>query len=219
MLTVLGKFFTSIAIGVSSLFGIHHTQPIQSISVPLETASTTEPTSPSISTETKVVVPVKPVSTQQTLPANQAATSPIVTNSQRQETVEGPSMPKADIVTIPSEPVTPSVTKAKAIAETTVSVTSVPATDPYQGFVISWKSENSSSCTLNSSPALLASKGSQTTGIIYSPTTFTVTCSGVDNSESASDSVTLSPYPKCSTTIEKRDYTGSLINGQCLVLN
>ena len=88
-----------------------------------------------------------------------------------------------------------------AVANTTIPtpiVTANPMTIENGGTsTISWVSTNSTSCTLNSSPVLLAPTGSESTGNLYTSTTYTVTCSGAYGSGSDSVIVNVQPiiYP------------------------
>lgn len=86
---------------------------------------------------------------------------------------------------------------AKAAAEAAkVHVTVEPASIAFDGTTtISWTAQTgATSCTLGSSPVLLAPIGSQTTGVLESSTTYTVTCSGVGGSVSGSATVTVQPW-------------------------
>jgi hypothetical protein len=85
-------------------------------------------------------------------------------------------------------------TAAEAVA-VTVNITAQPASVPFDGMsTISWIANNAASCTLNSSPVLLAPTGSQTTGALETTTTYTINCTGINGSTSGSTTVTIQPY-------------------------
>jgi hypothetical protein len=76
-----------------------------------------------------------------------------------------------------------------------VSVTVSPATIAFDGTTtISWVATGAASCTLNLSPVLLATTGSQTTGVLETSTTYTVKCSGANGSASGNATVTVQPW-------------------------
>ena len=100
-----------------------------------------------------------------------------------------------------------------------VTLTFSPATDPYDGFNLTWESKNSTSCTLDSSPNLLASSGSVKTGVVSKTKTYVITCVNFNSNSSASSSVTIQPYPTCKATSDGYPNDGILIDGKCIVLN
>lgn len=202
MLTTLGKFFASIVIVVSSILGIHHTQEAQPISVPL-VASSTETVSilPAISAK-KISLPTKPATTQVATPATTEVKSPIVTNSQSQVANTSNTEASSPVIT-PSQIVTPVATPPIVISLPKVKVTASPSSIAYDGTsTISWVATDAMSCTLNSSPVLLATKGNQ----VETPTdptadwtkvnetTYTVACTGAGGSISGEATITIQPW-------------------------
>ncbi len=71
-----------------------------------------------------------------------------------------------------------------------VIVTINPSSVDYGGTAtLSWTANGATSCTLNSSPVLLAPTGSQTTGTLSTSTTYTVSCTDKDGTASSSVTV------------------------------
>ena len=88
-----------------------------------------------------------------------------------------------------------SSTTAVASQNPQVSVTVSPANIAFDATsTLSWTATGATSCTLNPSPILLATTGSQTTGVLESSTTYTVTCTGTNGSSSGSATVTVQPW-------------------------
>lgn len=76
-----------------------------------------------------------------------------------------------------------------------VIVTANPASVEYGGTAtISWKAQWAASCTLNSSPTLLSSTGSQPTGSLTTSTTYTFTCTDRDTAVTGSTTVSVKPW-------------------------
>jgi hypothetical protein len=91
--------------------------------------------------------------------------------------------------------------QAAAVSTTTatqspqVSVTVTPANIAFDATsTLSWTATGATSCTLSPSPVLLATTGSQATGVLESSTTYTVTCAGASGSTSGSATVTVQPW-------------------------
>lgn len=201
MLTTIGKFFASIAVGVSSLFGVHHTQQVQPVSVPPIVASSTSSVSTSPTITSKAVSPSNRVATPKSVPAAPAAKSSVVTDNQAQAPVTSTPVP---VVTTPTPAVAPTPTP-KPIPLPKVKVTATPSSVAYDGTsAISWVATDTTSCTLDSSPVLLAPTGSQ---VVHPAnpnyqdwlkpvaTTYTVTCTGAGGSASGSAAVTVTWAP------------------------
>ncbi len=75
-----------------------------------------------------------------------------------------------------------------------VTVTADPSTVKYGGTTtIRWVAEGATSCTLNSSPVLMAPTGLKMTDNLYKTTTYTVTCINKDTLVTGSTTVTV-PY-------------------------
>ena len=76
-----------------------------------------------------------------------------------------------------------------------VIVTAHPEIVEYDGTsTISWKAQWAASCTLNSSPALLASTGSKPTGSLTTSTTYTFTCTDKNTAVTGSTTVNVKPW-------------------------
>ena len=75
-----------------------------------------------------------------------------------------------------------------------VIVTVNPSSVDYGGTAtLSWTANGATSCTLNSSPVLLAPAGSQTTGTLTTSTTYTLSCNDKDGAASGSATVNVQP--------------------------
>jgi len=73
-------------------------------------------------------------------------------------------------------------------------VTVDPENIKYRGTTtVSWTAKDATSCTLDSSPVLLSPTGSQTTGSLGQSTTYKLTCTGKDWTDSESATVTVQP--------------------------
>ena len=198
MFITIGKFFASIAVGVSSLFGIHHAQQVPPVSVPTQIVSSTTPISPPVTSSTKVVVPAKP-GAQQIVPT---VTSSVGTSSHIPST---PSVQTPVTVVATPTPAVAPIATPKPIPLPKIKVTATPSSIAYDGTsAISWVATDAASCTLDSSPLLLAPTGSQTVHpanpnyqdwLKPVETKYTVTCTGAGGSISGNATVTVSWTP------------------------
>ena len=76
-----------------------------------------------------------------------------------------------------------------------VAVTINPSSIEYGGTAtISWTASGATSCTLNSSPILLAPTGSQTTGVLTTSTTYIFSCIDKDGTASGSATANVQPW-------------------------
>lgn len=201
MTAFFGKIFASITLGISSLFGIPHAQPVEPVSVP--TSTTTATPSVSSTTGAAVVAPVpKPLPSQVVVPATATVKPQPVANTQppvpnTSSTQSSPVVTTAPVVA-PVEtpkPVTPPLPKVK--------VTVSPSSVAYDGTAtISWVATDALSCALDSSPVLLTVTGSQSitptdSKADWSKTnekTYIVTCTGAGGSASGKATVTVQPW-------------------------
>lgn len=191
MLAFFGKLFTSIAVGVSSLFGVHSSVPTMapivstSTQQTLTTAESKFETPPQVTTPAAKVVPAKTTTT----PAGAQVPTAVVP-------MQGTSQPQAT-VTPPVQ-----VTPVEQVAPT-VKVSATPSAVEYGGeSVIGWIATNALSCTLGPSPVLLAVSGSESVTptdpsknwSIANKTNYTVTCTGPGGSGSGSVAVTVQAW-------------------------
>ncbi len=198
MFTFFGKIFTSIAIGVSSLFGLHTSVPEAAPSVSTSTQAATivsEPgTKPPSHSTTETIAPRNVVSTPAPVSSSMQNTPVHVT------TPVAP--PQSANQTQKVEPVS-RVQETPIVQAPKIRVTANPATVEYGGTsVISWVATDALSCTLGSSPVLLAVTGSQS----VSPTdsskdwtksdkkTYSITCTSAGSSVSENVTVTVQPW-------------------------
>lgn len=202
MTTFFGKIFASITLGISSLFGIPHAQPVEPVSVPTSTTSAT------------VVAPVpKPLPSQAVVPTTATVKPQPVANTQppvssTSGTQSSPVVTTAPVVT-PVEtpkPVTPPLPKVK--------VTASPSSVAYDGTTtVSWVATDALSCALDSSPVLLTVTGSQSVTPTDSKAdwskasekSYTVTCTGAGGSSSGKATVTVQawmPSAECQKAAE-----------------
>lgn len=204
MFTSIGKFFASIVVGVSSILGIHHSQETQPISVPpVVSEIKSVSTSTSISTQQKVSIPAKPVKTQITAQAS-VEIKPVDISSSQPQTSNTSSTPTPTPVTVTAPVVVPvEIPKPVVVPSPEVKVIATPSSIAYNGeSTISWIATNALSCTLGSSPVLLAASGSQS----VSPTdpqadwskvnekTYTVSCTGTGGSASGEATVSVQSW-------------------------
>jgi hypothetical protein len=218
MFSFFSKVFTSVAVAVSALFGGHAktVPPTPVVEQPISTSTQSAVTVPSVQEVVKLntTSSTRPSSIITTIPAK--TTVPIST--QDSQPVVSNTEPVQQVVVTPS---IPAVVTPPAPAAPTVNITDNDASNPYDGFNVNWTATNARSCTLNSSPVLLAPVGSQVTGEIYTPTTYNITCTGEGGS--VSNKIVVQPYPTCKPTPESGEPTGgyptALINGKCVVLN
>jgi hypothetical protein len=217
MFSFLSKVLVSVVIAVSALFGGHE-QAVPPAPVAVQQVSTStqsvQNTVTAIQEPVKLNTPSSVVSTVQVkteTPVPTVDTQTVVTNT----------APSQKVIVTPSAPITPTVVTAVTPPAPTVSITNSDASNPYDGFNVNWTATNATSCTLNSSPVLLAPVGSQVTGEIYTPTTYTITCTGEGGS--VSNKIVVQPYPTCKPTPVSGEnlggYPTALINGKCVVLN
>jgi hypothetical protein len=178
MFNSIASFFVSIAFGVSSFFGVHSVEQVQPVSEQPVVVSATPANS--ISTSTKVTnktLPTKPNQIQKVSPVAPVVVPQTTINTQ-------PPVVSTTTPPVPTQPPAPKVT-----------VSAEPETINFEEKTnINWIATDALSCTLGSSPILLATKGSQPTGILETSTTYTVTCTGTGGTGSGSATVTVQPY-------------------------
>lgn len=76
-----------------------------------------------------------------------------------------------------------------------VTVTADPSTVEFGGTTtIRWVAEGATSCTLNSSPVLMAPTGSQRIDVLYERTSYAVTCFDKDKAKTESVTVEVLPW-------------------------
>lgn len=186
MFTFFGKIFTSIAIGVSSLFGLHTVAPEAVAPVGTSTQATTAVSESSTGVYSHPTTSASPVS-------NPMQNTPV-------HVTAPPAQPQNATQSQKVEPVS-RVQETPIVQAPKVRITANPSTVEYGGTsAISWVAADALSCTLGSSPVLLAVTGSQSvspTNTDWSEsnkTTYAVTCTGAGGSVSGEASVTVRPW-------------------------
>lgn len=181
MFEFLGRTFSSVVLAITMLFGGHAVPAVEPAAIP----STTE----AIATSTEHT---QSEASQPEIKASLKASTP----------TSQPSTQVAMPVTTSTSASTTLTTSNQASMEIRVDVTANPSSIEFGGSAtIKWNAEGATSCTMNSSPALLAPSGLEATGVLTTSATYTLRCG--DGSRTGSSTVKVNVAAKVLSSYEQ----------------